>query len=693
MIENILLTSWNTFLVKLNKPSSLHIDLFIDNEIKAIRQCRNDGDEVEYFIEEESEILGHEVIVRVYELGDYKINVTNAVDFNEFDTKYAYKGKDLGATYNHSFTSFKLWAPLAESVFLVINNNEFLMKRLPQGIFDLSLDGDFDGVPYEFKVFINGKYVTAIDPYGKSSLANGTKSVVINPEKTKMDMFDDELPVFNSYLDAIIYEANIRDMTIDDNTDIVNKGKFLGLCEKGRKTSGGNPAGFDYLQAFGFTHLQLMPVLDFETVDELNPKSSYNWGYDPMQFFTLEGSYSTNPNDGYARIKEFKRLVRDFHKSGIRINLDVVFNHVYNVKTNALNKITPNYFFRRDENNDFLNHSYCGNEFASERVMARKLLCDVITYLMEEFRVDGFRFDLMGLLDINTMLEIERIARAIKPDVMLYGEGWNMGSETMDGSEFATMENASLLKGYAFFNDRYRNIVRGQGGKAYLDKDGYLLGNKEYQDGFKFAYSGSSFDVTFPALFENVNQSINYVECHDNATLYDAIRCSTNISDIARVVKKINKTLLLSFGIPFIHAGQEIAQSKFKHHNTYNEGDKYNKFSYELLDKRMDMYKSMITYIALRKDIQIFRCENMDVIDKNVEFLDSNDIFHIRIKDIKDNNPVYHIFVNTSDRGKRFELDKEVDFYLPFGFRKQFEKHPSKVVEIAPLQTSIFIEK
>lgn len=692
MIKQVNLISWDTFEVILNEAGPLHLDFFVDGNLIATRIIENDGKRLVYHIDEDVFPLGKECLIKTFEFGEHHLNVNNAVDFYDFDMRFSYDGDDLGATYTPQHTTFKLWAPLASRVYLYINGNEREMKRLDKGVYSLSLDGDFDGVKYRFILEINGKTIVATDPYAKSSSTNGEFSYVINREKIAMDMYEENLPKMNSYLDAIIYEANVRDMTIDENTNIENKGKFLGLIEKGRTTKGGNPAGFDYLISLGFTHLQLMPVLDFVTVDEANPGKKYNWGYDPQQYFTLEGSYATNPEDPYSRIKEFKRMVREFHRFGVRVNLDVVYNHVYEAKTSVFNKIVPNYFFRRDEQGKFLNHSFCGNEVASERPMARKLIIDSIKYLIEEFHVDGFRFDLMGLMDVVTMQELEKAARAIKDDVMLYGEGWDMFTETNDDTPLANMNNADMLKGYAFFNDRYRNIARGIGGGAELEEVGYLLGNQDFLSGFKFVYLGSASDVTYPPLFASPYQSINYVECHDNATLYDVIRSSTDVEDVERMIKKVNKAILFSFGIPFIHAGQEIGQSKFNYANTYNMGDKYNKFRYDLLDQRIGLSNSLKAFIQARKSIRLFHDSNTDVVLQRTKLEEVDDILHILIDDIKEKSTVYHIFINPTTKGHRIHLDKPVDYFAPFGYKKSSEKHILYDVDITPHQVCIFQE-
>lgn len=691
-IKEVRLTSWSSFDILLNEPSPVHIDFLVDDRAVLVKCYSNDGTKLSFSIEEDIDVLSHDCRIRSFEEGNFPLIVDDAIDFIDFDQRYTYNGNDLGANYHKDYTVFKVWSPLASKAFIVINGFERQMERLDNGVYTLTIEDDLDGKLYLYKFLINGQYVQTLDPYALSSSSNGKMSAVINKERIQMDMHDDYLPKMNSYLDAIIYEADVRDMTVDISTNIENKGKYLGLIEKGRTTSKGNPAGFDYLTSLGFTHLQLLPILDFVTIDEDNPSNSYNWGYDPMQYFALEGSYSTNPNDPYSRIIEFKKLVKAFHKAGIRINVDVVYNHIYNVKTSLLQRIVPNYYFRRDKNNKFLDHSYCGNELASEKPMVRKLIVDSVMNLINEYHIDGLRFDLMGLLDVETMNEIERKVHQVKPDAMIYGEGWNMFSETCDGSPFANMENHKMLPNIAFFNDRYRNIVRGNGGHSSLEENGYLLGNKSYKDGFKFVYVGSCFDLVFPKLFDRLDQSLNYVECHDNATLYDVVKTSTEFEDVPRLVKKINKIIMLSFGIPFIHAGQEIGGTKFNRHNTYNAGDKYNKFDYNLLDERFELAKTLSAYIAIRKEIKIFHSNDISLIDHNISMKEENDILHIVINDINENKSVYHLLINTTEEGKKLLMEKEVDLYVPFGFKKNFIKNPSRTIQLSPMQVSLFVE-
>ncbi len=690
-IKQAKLINWDAFLLDLGEEGTLHFDFYKDDEVLGYYLYKSEGSKQYYRLENPGELLGHRLYLKSYERGEVLISVLDAVDFPDFDKLYFYEGDDLGATYYPEYTSFKLWAPLANEVTLVLNEKKMLMKRKEKGIFSLIVDGDYDEAKYYYLVNNDDKVVRVVDPYAKSSSFNATYSNVIDLAKIEMTMYDETLPPLNSYLDAIIYEANVRDMTSDKSSDILNKGKFLGLIEKNRKTKNNNPAGFDYLVSLGFTHLQLMPVQDFNTKDELDTEHNYNWGYDPVQYFALEGSYSTEPNNPYSRMIEFKKVVRDFHRYGIRVNLDVVYNHVYEGKTSIFNKVVPNYYFRR-ENGQFMNHSYCGSEVASERAMARKLIIDSLSFLVNVYHVDGFRFDLMGLLDVPTMNMIAAKLKAIDPNIMLYGEGWDMCSKTSDGSKLATMYNANELPDYAFFNDQYRNIVRGSGGTAFLDNNGYMLGNTSLKEDFKYVYAGSCFNIGKEQLFTSIKQSLNYFECHDNATLFDVIKNSTQVHEPIRLVKKMNKLLMLSFGIPFVHAGQEIALSKFKHSNTYNEGDKFNKFSYDILDERFDMVTAFKAYIKARKELAIFHIDDLITIDKNVDYIDHDDILEIKIKDVKNSENVYHIYINPTSEGKRIKLGYVADFYFPKGFKKNVEKVNFTSVDIAKEQLSVFIE-
>jgi pullulanase len=579
-----------------------------------------------YECKAKSEItLGRDYHVAIASFGLAPLIVSSALDDPSFDSEYYYDGDDLGATYSRDKTNFKLRAPLASEVYLLIKKKgdkfyeSYPLSRGEKGVYSLTLRGNYDGFLYRYKVKNNGLSFISIDPYAKASNTNGHDSVVVDLAKTKIAMNDENIPLFSRYMDAIIYELNVRDFTIDSSSDIVHKGKYLGLSEKGRSTLGKHPAGLDYLKFLNITHVQLLPIQDFATVDEANDGKNYNRGYDPKQYFVPEGSYSTDPDDPYARIVETKQMISALHAAGIRVNLDVVYNHVYDYLFSSFEKIVPNYYFRKKKSGMMSDGSFCGNDLDTARPMVRKLMLDSVKYRLTEYDVDGFRFDLMGIIDIDTMKEVVAMVKAIKPNAMIYGEGWDMPTE-LTSNEKSTILNSFRLPNVAFFNDTYRDMVRGPNEGSL---GGYLSGNLSYIDGFEFAYLGSALNHIYQPRFLSVNQSVNYVECHDNRTLFDKIKVSYgNFSDedVLSMVRMINYVIGISFGIAFYHAGQEIGLSKFGMDNTYNMGDKFNKFYYDTLDKRFDMALGLSSLNKMRNIVMKSVPENNDELDKMVSF-------------------------------------------------------------------------
>ena len=401
-----------------------------------------------------------------------------------------------------------------------------------------------------------------------------------------------------------VYETSIRDISEDKNTDIVNKGKFLGLTECGRKTKGGNPAGLDYLKYLGITHLQILPVIDFYGNDDRDISKGYNWGYNPISFFAVEGSYSTKPEDPMNRLIEFKTMVETLHKNDIRVVMDVVYNHVYEFMYTCFEKTVPNYFFRRRNNGMIACASGCGDDFASEKKMAHKMVVDSLKYFTDIFDVDGFRFDLMGLMDIDTINDGFKKCRQLKDDVIFYGEGWNMGLELPMNMK-ACADNADMMPGVGFFNDTCRDVLKGGNFADSLYNKGYIGGDLSGQDVVNYIFRGSAIDIPFKHRFKDPNQSLNYVECHDNHTLFDKLSISNAEEDEATLLKRVifaNKFIILSLGISFIHMGQEIGLSKRGLDNTYNVL-KVNNMDYKLLDERFEMVEQLRKTVAIKKKL------------------------------------------------------------------------------------------
>ncbi len=622
--------------------------------------------------------LGHSYNVVTAQYGAIPIDVTEATNFPNFDTDFYYKGNDLGFTYDRHHTDFAIWAPLASKVILVYRQKEedpWSMKemvRCDHGVYKTRVEGDCHLTHYHFLVTNNEVTVKATDPYAKASNENGQESVVVDFSKLKTHTRRDHLPVMNSYCDAIIYEGHVRDLTIDPHTDIRHKGRFLGLVEKGRKTEAGNPAGFDYIKSLGITHIQLLPIYDYKTVDESNPSSGYNWGYDPAQYFVPEGSYASVLNDPLSRIRDCKAMVSSFHEAGIRVVMDVVYNHVYEYQNHVLEKVVPNYYFRHRGNGKMASTSGCGNDLASERPMVRKMIVDCCRHWIEEYFVDGFRFDLMGIIDVKTLNEIKTMAKALNPSFILYGEGWNMGGEVNE--PLGNMGNYKLFPDYAHFNDFYRETL-----KAYAVED---FGAK---NNFKFVSTGSCLDFICQPKFDNANQTINYVECHDNATFYDYLsqrRSDLSEADKLNIVEAANAAILLSFGIPFFHAGQEIGASKWGDENTYNKGDGYNKFSYRLLDERYGMVERFRKVIDFRRKAQYLRVYDPRIINQAIDVSEVDEAVHLSFvdKNLIAPEEEIHFFLNPSFKSKTYWAPSPLNKVLVTGNNDMDNQDPHAVM-------------
>ena len=592
--------------------------------------------------------LGHSYFLVMPQYGAIPVDVTEATTFPGFDQKFFYPGNDLGATCTKTHTDFAIWAPLASAVAVCyrLDPSEpfttIACTRCDHGVYRAYAKGDLHGAQYHYRITNSEVMVKVTDPYAKGSTLNGEESVVVDFSRLQVDFKRECLPVMNSYCDAIVYEGHVRDLTIDPHSTIVNKGTFKGLIEKGRTTPEGHPFGFDYIKQLGITHLQLLPIYDYKTVDESNPQSGYNWGYDPAQYFVPEGSYASVLDDPFSRIKDCKEMVAAFHEAGIRIVMDVVYNHVYEYQSSVFEKVVPNYYFRHRANGKMASTSGCGNDLASERPMVRKMIFDACKFWIDEYGIDGFRFDLMGIIDCKTLNMIRDYAKKVDPSFILYGEGWNMGGEVKE--PLGHMGNYQLLPDYGFFNDFYRESL-----KAYAVEDYGAKNN------FKYVQTGSCIHFIHDPKFLNANQTINYVECHDNATFFDYLsqrRPDLNEADKLSIVEMANHAVLYSFGIPFLHAGQEIGASKWGHENTYNMGDGYNRFSARLLDERYPMVERLKQAIAVRKKSSFLRIYDPRVIEQAIDVSDLDEAINLAFvdKNLIAPSEEVHVFVNPSYR-------------------------------------------
>ncbi|WP_226038072.1 type I pullulanase [Aquibacillus saliphilus] len=542
-----------------------------------------------------------------------------------FDQSYDASDEQLGYIYSPEKTSFSVWAPTATTIDLVLEDYRIKMGRKANGVWHTIVAGNWNHSPYHFAAVINGKEQLVNDPYGKSMTANSSRSVVLNLESTDPSGFDvTDYPKISKQ-DAIIYELHIRDATSSNESGATNKGKFLGLTETNTKNSQGFSTGLSYIKQLGCTHVQLLPVGDFARVDERNPDKSYNWGYDPLFYFVPEGSYATSADNPYLRVNECKQMIQAFHQEGLSIILDVVYNHVFYHQDSALERLVPGYYFRYKEDGSLSNGSGTGNDIATERKMARKLILDCIDYWITEYKVDGFRFDLMGAIDLDTMKAIRiRCLQENRPIVLL-GEGWELDTELQPEQKTTSSKSNQLLE-VSFFNDTFRDSLKGN---LFETMDvGYANGNGHYIERLPQLVSGSCLDRFGDKLFSNPLQSVNYVECHDNHTLSDRLMISspdTTEQNRKRMHQLATGLTILSQGIPFLHAGQEFFRTKQGDENSYISGDEINQIDWQkrgIEDENVQWIKNLI---SLRKKYRLFGLSSAKEIQHRLHIISTPD--------------------------------------------------------------------
>lgn len=503
----------------------------------------------------------------------------------------------LGTKCTESGTTFRLWQPLAERVELCLYDSRGVeirrcKMRSKNGVFECRIRGDLDGVRYTFLVTRGSEIVESPDIYSKSVTADGRFSIAVDMRRhAPKNWAYDRAVSLPDPENAVICELSVRDFSMDENASFKNRGKFAAFCEKKVTNIYGAAAGLSYIKKLGVTHIQLMPVFDFDMGG-----GEYNWGYNP-RFYNAPSAYYSR-EDG---VLELRRLVETVHKQGLGLVADVVYNHVFDAERSAFERQLPGYYFRTDENAGFSNGSGCGNEFASERVMARKLIVDSLVFLAREYHLDGFRFDLMGLLDIETLRAAESKLRAINPDILLYGEGWTGGASALCEEKRAVLANARELHNFAFFNDSFRDGVKGS---VFDAKDcGFVNGAA---DEWHFAPIKAALSGAFPEDFwtDDPRQLVNYVECHDNLTLFDKLRLSLEDSDSDRVRladKAAAAFTFLSRGMAFIQAGQEFLRSKNGDANSYNKPDSVNAIRWNGVSENSALVEYYRGLIAIRK--------------------------------------------------------------------------------------------
>ncbi|WP_214810718.1 type I pullulanase [Exiguobacterium sp. s127] len=578
-----------------------------------------------------------------------------------FDQKYAYDGK-LGVTYKKSKTTFRLWAPTAQTVELELYKlpkqaaattkditQEIEMKRGDRGVFTVTVKGDLDGTGYTYEVKHAKDTTRAVDPYATAVAVNGDQGVVVDLKETDPKRWTKSKMPLKQATDAIIYETHVRDLSMFDVTGsgydsgIKQKGKYLGVVERGtrlmkdgQKTK--TRTGLDHLKELGITHVQFIPVYDFNTasVDETNPLKSYNWGYDPKNYNTPEGSYATNPYDPKVRITEMKQMIQGLHDNGLRAVMDVVYNHMFDAKASNLDKIVPGYYYRYTAGGDLANGTGVGNDTASERQMMHKLIVDSVGYWAKEYHWDGFRFDLMGIHDVKTMNAVKKTTTKIDPSILVFGEGWSLNTPLPE-TEKANQTNAKQMPGVAHFNDNLRDALKGS---VFEDTDaGFINGKTGLETRIKRGIVGEiAYNQDITGFAAEPNQTITYVEAHDNHTLWDKLNL-TNPNDTDATKTKMHRLassiLLTSQGTTFIHAGQDFMRTKGGDHNSYKSPDSVNQLDWK---RKMD------------------RQQDVDYMKGLIEVRKANPALHLgSAKDIRR----YLTFVDTMEQVVAYQLSED----------------------------------
>jgi pullulanase len=577
----------------------------------------------------------------------------------EFEKAFHYPGTDLGFTYTAAATSFRVWAPTASAADLLVYANDsekvagqtIPMTKSVNGTWVVTLPGDQHLTIYNFQVKLGDRLVEAVDPYAKAATINGTKGVVFDAAKTNpAGWLNHSKPAFSGLAtDAVFYELHVRDLSVDTSSNVVQKGKFLGLTEAGTKASDGKTkTGVDALVDLGITHLQLLPIYDYKTVDE-SRNDQFNWGYDPLNFNVPEGSYSTKPADPLNRITELKQTIQYLHSRGIRVVMDVVYNHVFDAGSHSFEKLVPGYFFRKEADGTFANGTGVGNEVASDRSMARKFIVESSLYWASEYKLDGFRYDLMGIIDVDTMNQVRVGVDKIDNTFLIIGEGWQMGNKLAPGQK-ANQVNAFKMPRIGHFNDGIRDGLKGDVFKPL--ENGWASGRNslkvQVMEGITGeTASGTKIRGSWGPL--NPDQSVSYVEAHDNLTLFDKLVVSMPKSTSAerkRVFALASSTAILAQGVPFIHAGQEFMRTKGGDENSYKSPDSVNSLKWDEAAKNKDMVGYFKGLIAIRKANSAFRMSKATDVIKGMKFSSTpEDLIAYSLDASKQTNGAKRVFV------------------------------------------------
>lgn len=577
-------------------------------------------------------------------------------EYTSFELYPVRSGSLTEMEYAPEATQFTLWAPTADEVRLMLYEagegghayETVSMERAEEGTWKAKVEKDLKGKFYTFNVKIDGKWQGDTPGINAKAVGvNGKRAAIIDLRETDPEGWaEDKRPPLASPADIIIYEVHHRDFSVHPSSGIEHKGKFLAMTETGTKNPGGMATGIDHLKELGVTHVHILPSYDYASVDETRlDENKYNWGYDPLNYNVPEGSYSTDPYRPEVRIREFKQMVQALHKAGIRVVLDVVYNHTFNTAESNFERTVPGYFYRQRPDGTLADGSACGNETASNRPMMRKYMIESVLYWINEYHIDGFRFDLMGIHDIETMNEIRKAASAVDPTIFIYGEGWAASAPQMPEDSLAMKANTYKMPGIAAFSDEMRDALRGPFNNN--EQGAFLAGLPGGEESIKFGIAGA---VKHPQVNnDSVNyskapwagqptQMISYVSCHDDMCLVDRLKASVpgiTPEELVRLDKLAQTAVFTSQGVPFIYAGEEVLRDKKGVHNSYQSPDSINAIDWDRKTLNADAFAYYKGLIQLRRNHPAFRLGDAELVRKHLEFLpvEGTNLVAYRLKD------------------------------------------------------------
>lgn len=586
-----------------------------------------------------------------------EVSMSGLYSSDTFNDLYYYDG-ELGAIYTKESTTFRVWSPFSTQITLNIYEKGAKtagetpatqkMTKGDKGVYEVTVSGDLAGKYYTYTV-VNNKYPDGkeiVDPYAKSAGVNGVRGQIVDFSQTNPQGWDQVSAKPYDRKELVVWETHVADVTSSatwTGTEAYRK-KFLGMAESGTTyTQNGVTVktGFDHIKELGVNAVQIIPIFD-QANDEVN--TEFNWGYNPVNYNVLEGAYATDPTDGYVRINEFKQLVKAYNEAGINIIMDVVYNHVNGLEGSNFDVLMPNYYFRYTSEGKASNGSGCGNETASENLMYRKFMIDSVTFWAKEYKLGGFRFDLMGLHDIETMNLLTEKLKEVNPNIVVYGEPWMSGTSTLPSSQQAVQVNANNFVGFGQFNDQMRDALI-KGGMSGVEELGWVTNSVKISNLDVSKIVKGIQGVTAGTLnINDPNKTVNYVTCHDNYTLYDRINAAgiTDEETVRKMALLANSVVLTSQGTTFMLAGEEFLRTKGGSHNSYNESYKVNELDYALKIKNNDIFVAYQKLIALKKSTASMHLEEADMANYDVTSQAGGSVIAIKFTSEGKAYEIYH---------------------------------------------------